>query len=101
MTNNFNKGADGYNKANIVRALIAMQIEGIRIDKSDPNRADWGAKNVSNYNVIKWFGFKLHIACDVKAKIPIKFKLTPANEADSKNALPLIKDTHSFFNQKP
>jgi transposase len=30
LANNFNKGADGYNKANIVRALIAMQIEGLQ-----------------------------------------------------------------------
>jgi hypothetical protein len=48
LANNFNKGADGYNKANIVRALIAMQIEGIQ-SKLDPNRADWGAKYDSNY----------------------------------------------------
>ena len=144
LTNNFNRGANGYSKANIVRALIAMQIEGIssksalrrrlkddlrfriscgfkvgesipsvptlcrcfnklkdtdaldeiyeqllkvakeldmidpqsiaidsskfesydspqpnsKIDKSDPDRADWGAKYDSNYNVVKWFGFK-------------------------------------------
>jgi hypothetical protein len=30
LTNNFNKGTDGYNKANSVRALIAMQIEDIQ-----------------------------------------------------------------------
>ena len=187
LTNQFNKGANGYNKANIVRAFIAKQIEGIsntsalrrrlkddlrfriscgfkvsksipsvstlcrsfkklsdtnaldkiynqllevakdldmidpesiaidssklesydspqpnsKIDKSEPNRADWGAKYDSNYNVVNWFGFKLHVACDTKGEIPISFKLTPANEADSKNALPLVDNVYSFFDKKP
>ena len=72
-----------------------------KIDKSDPDRADWGAKYDSHKNRIRWFGYKLHIACDTKAEIPISFSLTPANEADSKNALPLVEKTYNFFKQKP
>lgn len=72
-----------------------------KIDKSDPDRADWGAKYDSNKNNINWFGYKLHIACDTKGEVPIKFSLTLANEADSKNALPLVEKTYNFFEIKP
>lgn len=72
-----------------------------QIDKSDPNRADWGAKYDQNKNLIRWFGYKLHISCDTKSEIPLAFSLKPANESDSKNALPLIDQSYKLFTKKP
>lgn len=68
-----------------------------QIDKNDPNRADWGAKYDSHKNLIKWFGYKLHLACDTEGEIPIAFSLKPANEADSSNALELIEKTDTVL----
>lgn len=72
-----------------------------QIDKSDPNRADWGAKYDQHKNLIRWFGFKLHLACDTKGEIPLAFSLKPANESDSKNALPLVDQSYKLFTKKP
>jgi len=40
-----------------------------QIDRDDPNRADWGAKQVSHNNVTKCYGYKLHVVCDTSGEI--------------------------------
>jgi len=99
----------------VQRAITAGVVEGntIALDSSeidayekplpkkklinDGQHAHWGAKRDSDGNQIKWFGYKLHLACDVKSELPIALAVTPANTYDSEMAIPLIKDlTHNY-----
>jgi len=67
----------------------------------DGNAADWGIKNDTNGNPIKWFGYKLHIGTDVKSGLPVAIKVTPANCADSSVALDLVEQCCLNTGHKP
>lgn len=58
---------------------------------NDGKSADWGCKNDTDGNKIKWFGYKLHILCDCKSELPLSILLTPASYYDGELARPLIK----------
>lgn len=55
-------------------------------DYSDPD-AKWGYKS-KDYT---FFGYKVHLIVDAKSQLPLDVKVTPANEADSPQAKPLLK----------
>ena len=59
--------------------------------KNDGVSANWGGKNDTNGNRIKWFGYKLHLLVDCKSELPLSVLLTPASYADGDLAMPLIK----------
>lgn len=59
--------------------------------KNDGVSANWGAKNDTNGNQIRWFGYKLHILVDCKSELPLSILLSPASYADGDLAIPLIK----------
>ena len=59
--------------------------------KNDGKSADWGCKNDTDGNKIKWFGYKLHILCDCKSELPLSILLSPASYYDGELARPLIK----------
>ncbi|MCY6354455.1 transposase [Clostridium sp. ZS2-4] len=58
--------------------------------KNDGVSPNWGAKNDTDGNKIKWFGFKLHILADCKSELPLSILLSPASYNDGDMALPLI-----------
>ncbi len=49
--------------------------------------ARWGAKSKDYL----FFGYKVHLIVDAKSQLPLDVKITPANEADSPQAKPLLK----------
>jgi hypothetical protein len=53
---------------------------------SDPD-ARWGAKSKDYI----FFGYKVHLIVDANSQLPLDVKVTPANEADSPQAKPLLK----------
>jgi len=55
-------------------------------DYSDTD-AQWGAKSKDYI----FFGYKVHLIVDAKSQLPLNVKVTPANEADSPQAKPLLK----------
>ncbi len=57
-------------------------------DGTNPN---WGKKKDTHGNDVKWFGWKLHILCDVKSELPLDILITPANVYDGTQAIPLIE----------
>lgn len=59
--------------------------------KNDGVSANWGSKNDTDGNQIKWFGYKLHILCDCKSELPLSILLSPASYYDGELAMPLIK----------
>lgn len=52
---------------------------------------NWGSKQDTNGNQIKWFGWKLHILNDTKSELPLEILVTPANVYDGTVTLPLIE----------
>ncbi len=55
-------------------------------DYSDTD-AQWGYKSKDYI----FFGYKVHLIVDAKSQLPLDVKVTPANEADSPQAKPLLK----------
>lgn len=70
-----------------------------KVDKENSLTPDWGAKYDSHHNKITWYGWKVHLVSDTKAELPIDFTITPANEADSNQALPLVDRVYQRFKQ--
>ncbi len=71
-----------------------------KVDKENPNTPDWGFKFDSHHNQITWFGWKVHLVSDCKGELPVDFVITPANEADSTLALPLVEKVFQRFKNK-
>jgi len=66
---------------------------GHRRQPGDPD-ARWGVKNKpggSKNEKYYWFGYKLHLAVDVRYELPVAFTVTPANVHDSIQAAPLLE----------
>lgn len=59
--------------------------------KNDTKSADFGYKNDTCGNKIKWFGYKLHILCYCKIKLPLSILLSPASYYYDELPIPLIK----------
>ncbi len=59
----------------------------------DGKSANWGIKSDTNGNPIKWFGYKLHIATDVKSGLPLALKVTPASNTDASVVEELLEQT--------
>jgi transposase len=59
--------------------------------KNDSESANWGAKNDTDDNKIRWFGYKFHILADCKSELPLSIMLSPASYSDGDLAIPLIK----------
>ena len=70
-----------------------------QVDINNPNTPDWGSKNDSHGNKLKWYGWKVNMACDSKSELPLAFNITPANQADSENALSLVEEIHQFLKE--
>ena len=49
--------------------------------------AQWGAKSKDYF----FFGYKVHLIVDAKSQLPLEVKVTPGNEPDSPQAIPLLK----------
>jgi len=87
---------------------ILAYSNGHRKHPSDSG-AGWGAKKKSNgqgegetgennklkgrqkEDIYYWFGYKLHLVIDALYELPLAFILTPANEADTMQMLPLLQ----------
>ncbi|MGM0446511.1 MAG: transposase [Bacillota bacterium] len=62
-----------------------------QIDKENLDTPDWGAKLDSFKNKTTWYGWKVHLAVDTESELPLAITVTPANEADSNQALSLVQ----------
>jgi len=69
-----------------------------QVDKDNPNTPDWGSKYDSHHNKITWFGWKVHLAVDTSSELPLAISLTPANESDGNEALPLVQKVSQILN---
>jgi len=80
---------------------IKAYANGHRRTPSDPD-ARWGAKGAGHHpglateegkrrDLYYWFGYKLHLVVDALYELPVSFKLTPANEADTTHMEALLK----------
>jgi transposase len=49
--------------------------------------ATWGAKNKDYF----FFGYKVHLIVDATSQLPLEVIVTPGNESDSSQAIPLLK----------
>uniref|UniRef100_UPI0012FF6EEC transposase n=1 Tax=Petroclostridium xylanilyticum TaxID=1792311 RepID=UPI0012FF6EEC len=58
--------------------------------ENNPEFPHWGAKQDTNGNMIKWFGWKMHAVVDTTSGIPLGYIITPANIADMVMAIPLM-----------
>ena len=67
--------------------------------------ADWGVKTYRGtkkdgpaYETVKkWFGYRLHLVCDVNYELPLAYEVTRASEAESPKLIPMvarIDETH-------
>lgn len=72
-----------------------------KIPENNPKFPTWGAKQDTNGNMIKWFGWKMHAVVDTSSGIPIAYIITPANISDMVMAIPLMnklkKDYDNLF----
>jgi transposase len=57
--------------------------------KYSDSDANWGHKTEEYV----FFGYKVHLIVDTRSKLPLDVRVTPANEADSPQAKPLLKGT--------
>ena len=64
--------------------------------KPNPSDKDaaWGYKS-EDY---AFFGYKIHMIVDVKSQLPVEITVTPGNEHDSTQALPLLKSAKHIDN---
>lgn len=67
----------------------------------DGKSADWGIKNDTNGNQVKWFGYKLHAVCEVRLGLPLALHLTPASTHDREAVDVLLKKCHQNIKNKP
>jgi transposase, IS5 family len=69
---------------------ITAWSDGNRKQTSDPD-ARWGCKGHKTKGKSSWwFGYKLHIAADTEAELPLAYIVTPANTGDSTQMDPLL-----------
>lgn len=61
-----------------------------KIPENNPNFPNWGAKQDTNGNMIKWFGWKMHAVVDTASQMPLAYIITPANIPDMDMAIPLM-----------
>lgn len=65
--------------------------DGNRSTPSDPDAA-WGKKGVSAKGRMGWwFGYKVHLAVDTTAELPLAYTVTPANVGDGTELETLVK----------
>lgn len=69
--------------------------------KDDVQSANWGSKLDTNGNQITWFGYKLHIAVDVKSQLPVALIITPASTNDGIMAESILKECRINLTGKP
>lgn len=72
---------------------IHAAANGHRAQPADPD-ARWGVKGApggKKDEKYRWFGYKLHLAVDTRYELPLAFSITPANAADSSQAIPLLE----------
>lgn len=69
--------------------------------KDDGQSANWGSKRDTDGNRIKWFGYKLHIATDVKSELPVALMVTPASIHDGTMAEDILKECRNNLTSKP
>ena len=59
--------------------------------------ASWGHKTEEYL----FFGYKVHLIVDAKSQLPLDVKVTPANEADSPQAKPLLQTAKKNHSELP
>lgn len=69
--------------------------------KDDGQSANWGSKLDTNGNQITWFGYKLHIATEIKSELPVALSITPASINDGIMAESILKECSKNLNNKP
>ena len=57
----------------------------------DGSHAAWGHKKDSKGRPYDWYGYKLHLSIDAESGLPMAYTVTPANTADSEQAIPLME----------
>jgi IS5 family transposase len=67
----------------------------------DGQTANWGSNLDTNGNQITWFGYKLHIATDIKSELPIAWSITPASTNDGIMAKSILEECSENLNSKP
>ncbi len=67
----------------------------------DGKSANWGSKLDTNGNQITWFGYKLHIATDIKSELPVALKVTPASTNDGIMAESILKECGDNLTGRP
>jgi len=67
----------------------------------DGKKADWGIKTDTNGNPVKWYGYKLHAACDVRSGLPLAIHISPASTHDREAIDNLLEDLNQNIKNKP
>lgn len=47
--------------------------------------------------VVEWFGYKLHILCDVRHEVALSYRVTPASEADNQSVKMLVEKAEAVL----
>ena len=68
---------------------------------NDGQSANWGSKLDTNGNQITWFGYKVHMAVDVKSELPLAIEVTSASVNDGKMAESILKHCQKNLTSKP
>ena len=42
--------------------------------------------------MIEWFGYKLHLVCDVRHEVALAYRVTPASRPDNESLVPVLED---------
>ena len=67
----------------------------------DGKKADWGIKTDNNGNPVKWYGYKLHAACDVQSGLPLALHVSPASTHDREAVEILLQKCNQNIKHKP
>jgi len=59
--------------------------------------ANWGVKLDTFGNKVKWFGYKLHLAVNMKSELPMALNVTTAHVNDGDEGPTLMKRTAERF----
>jgi IS5 family transposase len=77
-------------KVAVDSTAIQAWSEGNRSQPSDPDAA-WGRRGHRSKDKSEWwFGYKLHLAVDAEAELPLAYTVTAANIHDSNQLSPLL-----------
>lgn len=65
------------------RKQQAAKRAGDKLPGPDGGRKDYTDENGNVTHVLEWFGYKLHMLCDVRHEVALAYKITPATGTDN------------------